>query len=98
MTIAWLRDLVIVVLGIMAIGALVFWAWLSYRFYRRLNTVMAYIEATAKEIRDIADFFNSQIAGPMAWMAAIMQGIQQGFGIFNQGSAKNKKEEEKEHG
>jgi hypothetical protein len=69
MSIEWLRDLIIVINGIVSIGVLVFLALLAYSLYRRVRPVLDTVSTISK------------LAAPMV---ALIQGIRQGVVTFSE--------------
>ena len=69
MSIEWLRDLIICINGIVAIGAFIFISVLVYKLYRRARPVLE----TA-----------SAISTMLAPMVAVVQGIRQGIATFGE--------------
>jgi hypothetical protein len=69
MNIEWLRDLIIVINGIVSIGVLVFFALLAYSLYRRARPVLDTVSTISK------------LAAPVV---ALIQGIRQGVVTFSE--------------
>ena len=81
MSIEWFRDLVICIFGLIAAGALVFIAVLSYSCYRRTKPILDSIKATSTTIEGISSYVRDELAKPLVEMAAIIQGIRQGVDL-----------------
>jgi Mg2+/Co2+ transporter CorB len=67
MSIEWLRDLIIIIAGIVTIGVLIFIAVLAYSIYRRMKPMLDVISTFSKL---------------MAPLVAMVQGIRQGIATF----------------
>ena len=67
MSIEWLRDLIICIMGVVTTGVLLFLAVLAYRLYRRARPVLETVSA---------------ISTMLAPMVAVVQGIRQGIATF----------------
>lgn len=68
MSIEWLRDLIICILGLVATGVTIFLAVLAYSLYRRIRPILD----TARAISTM-----------LAPMMALVQGIRQGIATFD---------------
>ena len=79
MSIDWFRDLVISIFGLVAIGALIFIAVLSYSLYRRTRPILDSIKNTSAAIEGISSYVRDEVAKPLVQVAAIIQGINQGI-------------------
>ena len=93
MDIEWVRDVVICVSGVVAIGVLVFIAVLAYLFYQRSRTVLNEmevvsdktkyildsIETTTTTIKGISSYVADEMVRPVIQVAALIQGIRQGI-------------------
>ena len=79
MSIEWLRDLVICISGLIAAGALIFIAVLSYSCYRRTKPILDSVEATSTTIQGISSYVGDEVAKPLIQVVALIQGIRQGI-------------------
>ncbi|MDD5082390.1 MAG: hypothetical protein PHU08_03355, partial [Dehalococcoidales bacterium] len=61
MTIQWFRDLVIIILGIIAVGAFIFWIVLSSLLYKRLNRILHSVERTTAAIQAMTSFITEEV-------------------------------------
>ena len=110
MDIAWFRDLIICISGLVSIVVLIFIAVLSYSFYRkagsvidsmssfyrRTGSVLDSIEATSATMKGVVCSVRDEMVSPMVQVLAIVQGIRQGINIANKFF--RKKEEGGENG
>jgi hypothetical protein len=76
MTIEWLRDLVIIVAGLVFTGTLVFFAILAYLTYRKANSVLT---ATKSLVETCSQIVQSVMSGAM-----IVECIKKGLNFFTQ--------------
>lgn len=106
MGIEWFRDLVIIILGIIAIVVLILISVLSYLLYQksrtlmdamhlvyqRANSILDTIESTSVTMQGIASDIKEVMLNPVTQIIATIQGIRQGIGFVNKFI---KKEEDK---
>ena len=92
MDIAWLRDLVICIWGLVATGVVICIAVVLCLFYRRLRPILDSIEAasgkarsildsvegTTATIREMSSYVADEVVKPVAQIVALVQGIRQG--------------------
>lgn len=78
MDIAWLRDLIIVILGVVATGVLIFVSVLSYSIYRRLRSILDSIKTTSRTVEGICSGWGG-VAKPFLQVVAVAQGLRQGI-------------------
>ncbi len=69
MSIEWVRDLIICILGLVATGVLIFLAVLAYSLYRRIKPVVDTARAISRTV---------------AQVVALVQSIRQGIATFSQ--------------
>jgi len=69
MSIEWIRDLIICISGVVAIGVLIFLAVLAYSIYRRAKPMLEAVNA---------------ISTMLAPLVALVQGIRQGIATFSE--------------
>ena len=81
MSIEWFRDLVICIFGLIAAGALIFIAVLSYSCYRRTKPILDSIQATSVTIQGISSYVRDEMARPLVEVVAIIQGVRQGVDL-----------------
>ena len=79
MSIDWFRDLVICIFGLVAAGALIFIAVLSFLLYRRVRVILDSVKATSKTIQGLSSYVGDEVVKPVIEVAAIIQGIRQGI-------------------
>ena len=79
MSIDWFRDLIICIFGLVATGALIFLAVLSYLLYRRTRSILDSIKDTSTTIQRISSYVGEEVVKPVVQVAAMVQGIRQGI-------------------
>ena len=89
MDIAWFRDLVIIIEGILAIIILIFMGILGWTIFQRVKEIGASakmisgsvqevvdsVKSTAEDIASVSRLTRSEIAGPLMKVAAVTQGL-----------------------
>ena len=79
MSIDWLRDLVIVIMGLVATGVLIFIAVLLYALYHRTKSTLDSIDTISRNIQGISSYVGGQVIKPLIEVVALIQGIRQGI-------------------
>ena len=79
MGIDWFRDLIICIFGLVAAGALIFIAVLSFLLYRRVRVILDSVKATSKTIQGLSSYVGDEVVKPVIEVAAIIQGVRQGI-------------------
>ena len=92
MSIEWFRDLIIIIWGIVSTVVIVFMGVLAFLFYQRIRPALDSLKATTKTMENITSVVGEQVAGPLAKVAAFVQGIRQAVSLVSQ--LRNKKEED----
>jgi len=86
MGIEWFRDLVICILGIVAVVALIIITVMALRLYRRIRPITDSVKATSQRIEGISAQVENEVIKPIIEVATMIQGIRQGInavsGIF----------------
>ena len=89
MDIEFLRDLVIVIAGLIFILVLILAGIASYIAYRKVNRILKSAQTTAAEIESLSVIAGDGIGKPLARVAGLAQGIAYGIGglgkIFGKG-------------
>ncbi|MBM3118300.1 MAG: hypothetical protein FJ006_01875 [Chloroflexi bacterium] len=83
MDIAWFRDLVIVISGLVVTCVVVFIAILAYLLYNRARSVLNSVEAIATTVREITSVVKDEVVNPIVQFVALIRGICQGVDIFS---------------
>ena len=93
MSIEWFRDLVVCIFGLGATVVLIFLAVLACLLYRRLRPALDSVRKTTKTMENISSCVEAEVVGPLAQIAALMQGIRQATGFVSRFT--KKKEEDR---
>jgi hypothetical protein len=83
MTIEWYRDLVIIILGIVAIGFCIFLAVIIFSFYRQMRSLQNAAKDILAAIQSIVSA-TSDVLKPLLQLGALIQGISQGIKAVNE--------------
>jgi len=78
MTIDWLRDLIIVIFGLVATVVLIFMAVLWYSLYRRARSILDSIQTTSRRVQGICSYASDEVIKPLIQVVTLIQGIRQG--------------------
>jgi len=82
-SIEWFSDLVICIFGLAVTVAVIFLAVLAFLFYRRLRPVLDSLKATTKTVENLSSCVEVEVAGPLAQVAAFVQGICQAVSLVS---------------
>ena len=77
MEITWLRDLIIVIYGILGIVLAVPLFILVIILYKKVRVIMATVEKTTTEAKEVIGTVKNEFVGPMSKVMVIMQTIRQ---------------------
>ena len=83
MDMAWYRDLVICVWGVVATLAVIMVGVLSFLLYRKLRPILNTLEATSNTINDITSTVKDEVVAPVVQVAALIKGISQGIDLVS---------------
>jgi len=75
MDIAWFRDLIICISGVVAIVVLIMFAVLMVTIYRKSKSVLHSVEATSKNLQEISSVLREKIFTPFAEIGTFIHGI-----------------------
>ena len=92
MSIEWFRDLIIIIWGIGATVVTLLIGILALLLYRRIRPALDSLKATTKTVENITSVVGEQVAGPLAKVAAFVQGIRQAVNLV--GRFTKRKEED----
>lgn len=79
MEIELLRDIVIIVSGLVVTLVAILLAVVSYSAYRRVNSILKFTETAAKKIETLTLIANDDMGKPLIQLAGIVQGIAYGI-------------------
>lgn len=92
MSLDWLRDLVICILGIVAAGVLIFIAVLLYSLYRRTRFILDSVKITVRTIQGISSYVQEEVVKPVVQIVAFIRGILQGIDTISKFFEKKRRE------
>jgi hypothetical protein len=81
MDIAWFRDLVICISGLVVTVVVIFIAVLSYLLYSRARSVLDSIKATSATINEISSSVRDEVIKPILQLVALIRGVLQGIDL-----------------
>jgi uncharacterized membrane protein YqhA len=98
MDIQWWRDLSLCLLGFGGTAALVVLVVLAFKFYFHAMPVLDSMKKTANTVAKVSSAVESELAGPLAQVVAVVQGVRQAVGLVSRLFNKEEDEEEERHG
>ena len=81
MSIEWFRDLAIVILGFGVTIVAICIGLLAFLLYRKLRPILDSVKTTAKTVENISSCVEEEMSGPLARLAAFVQGISQAINL-----------------
>ena len=91
MSIEWFRDLVLCIFGLSVTVVVLFLAVLAFICFQRVQPIIASLKKTTGIVEDLTSSVEEQVVGPLAKVAAFIQGIKQAVNLVS-GFRKNKEE------
>jgi hypothetical protein len=92
MDIAWFRDLVICISGLVVTVVVVFIAVLAYLLYKRAKSVLDSVKATAATINEISSALRDEIIRPVLQWVTLIRGVFQGIDLVSRFFRKEEQE------
>jgi len=83
MDIAWFRDLVICIAGLVMTVVVVLFGVIAVLLYTRVRAIMNSVQATSTNIQEISSTVKDEVVQPVAQLGALIKGISQGIDIFS---------------
>ncbi len=83
MDIAWFRDLVICIFGLVVSLVAIFIAVLSYLLYTRVKSVLDSMKTASSIINEICSAVQDEIIGPIVQLVALIRGVFQGIDLVS---------------
>jgi len=83
MDIAWFRDLVICITGLVITVVVVLFGVLSYLLYIRVRAILSSLQAASANVNEISSAVKDDIVKPVAQLVALIRGISQGIDMFS---------------
>ena len=81
MNIEWFRDLVISIFGVGVTLVVIFIGVLVLMFYLKLRPILNSIKSVTKTVENISSCVEEEMSGPLARLAAFVQGISQAINL-----------------
>ncbi len=93
MDLAWWRDLVIVIFGLVGTIALVITMIVAILLYKRILKALDSVDMVAARTSDLIDYAEEEVIQPVAQVGGLIQGVIKGIGfvskLFNKKEAKS---------
>lgn len=83
MDLAWWRDLVIVILGLVGTVALVSITIVAILLYKRILKTMDSFDMVAARTSDLIDYAEEEVIQPVAQVGGLIQGVIKGVGFVS---------------
>ena len=92
MDIAWFRDLVICISGLVVTAVVIFIAVLAYLLYNKARSLMDSIKATTATINEISSAVRDEIVKPVLQLVSLIRGVMQGIDLVSRFFRKEEQE------
>jgi hypothetical protein len=92
MDIAWFRDLVICISGLVVTAVVILFAVLAYLLFKKTRSILNAIEATSETIHGISSAVKEEIVNPIVQLVALIRGVLQGIDLVSRFFKKEEKE------
>jgi len=92
MDIAWFRDLVICISGLVVTVVVIFIAVLAYLLYTKAKSLMDSIKATTATINEISSAVRDEIVRPVLQWVSLIRGVMQGIDLVSRFFKKEEQE------
>ena len=92
MDIAWFRDLVICISGLVVTVVVIFIAVLAYLLYNKAKSLMDSIKATSATINEITSAVRDEIVRPVLQWVSLIRGVLQGIDLVSKFFRKEEQE------
>ena len=83
MDLASLRDIVMIVWGLIASVATIYLVVVVAGISKQASSVMASLNEAAEKVKTIADQANREVVAPLSKIGSMLRGITQGVRFFN---------------
>ncbi len=83
MDMAWWRDLVIVIWGLIGTIAMIFLCIIFLLFYRKATALMESADFAVGRLSDLVDYTKNEVISPVVQFGTLVQGIIQGVELFS---------------
>jgi hypothetical protein len=92
MSIEWFRDLVVCIFGLSTAVVVLCIGVLAFVVYFRIKPIIESLKTTTKTVENITTTVGEEVAGPLAQLAAFVQGVRQAVNLVG-GITRKRKEE-----
>ena len=92
MDIAWFRDLILIIFGIVATAGIVIIVVMAFKYYNRAMPILESLKKTIKTVEKISCGVELEVAGPIGQIVAFVQGIRQAVSLVR-GFMRDKEED-----
>lgn len=92
MTIEWLRDLTIVIYGLVGTIFLIIAGIMAFALFNRLKVILDSLKVTSSNIQEISTVAREQIVSPILQVGSLFQGITRWIELISGYFKKSKKE------
>lgn len=75
MTIGWLRDMVIIIYGLVSVAFLTLIGIMAFSLFRRSEVILDSLKVTSANIEEISTVAREQMVRPMIQVGSVFQGI-----------------------
>lgn len=82
MTLAWLRDLVIVILVILGIVVTIGFTAMAIMLFVKTNSIMSSIKNTAASLNRATSLITDSVLQPAIQAASFIQGVRRGLAVI----------------
>ncbi len=83
MELSALRDLILVIWGLVASLTAIYLCILSSVFYKRLSTLLSSLDTAASKIGEIVDQVQDEVIVPIKQIGALLRGVNQAFSFVD---------------
>lgn len=83
MSIEWFRDLALCIFGLGVTAVIIFIGVLAFLLYRKLRPILDSLKAATETVESICSCVKEEISGPLAQVAAFIQGISQAVSLVS---------------
>ena len=83
MDIAWFRDLVICILGLVVTVVAIIAAVLACLLYNKTRAVLNSLEATSENIHQVSSAVRDEVVKPVVQVASLIGGVSQGISMVS---------------
>jgi len=80
---ASLRDLVLVIWGLIASAAIVYFCVIAGILFRRLNVFLSSVNTASLKVKEIAEKVQEEVFTPLSQIGSFLRSINQGIAVIN---------------